>query len=78
MTSAISHHPPPNDGDIGEAPEDHLRSPLTAIRAAAEILRDYSDLSRSEQLAFTEAVLVESARLDALIGRLLACRSRAC
>lgn len=45
-----------------------VRMPLTAIRAAAEILRDHADLSLTERKAFAEAMLVESERLDAIIA----------
>lgn len=49
-----------------------VRTPLTAIRAAAEILRDHADLSLSERTEFAEAMLVESERLDAIVALLFA------
>lgn len=49
-----------------------VRTPLTAIRAAAEILRDHADLSLTERKEFAEAMLVESERLDAIIALLFA------
>ncbi len=54
-----------------------VRSPITAIQAAAEILRDHHDLSQGERTAFLEALLVESERLEALVLMLLACRADA-
>lgn len=59
------------NSDVRISAEESLRNSLAAIRAAAEILHDYNDLSRDECMAFTEAVLVESERLDGLIGCLL-------
>jgi hypothetical protein len=49
-----------------------VRTPLTAIWAAAEILRDHADLSLTERKEFAEAMLVESERLDAIIALLFA------
>jgi signal transduction histidine kinase len=39
------------------------RTSVTAIRAAAEILRDYDDLAAAERHRFLEAIIEESTRL---------------
>jgi signal transduction histidine kinase len=49
-----------------------VRTPLTAIRAATEILRDHHDLSQVEQMVFVEAMLAESERLAGLVALLVA------
>lgn len=51
-----------------------LRTPLTAIRAATEILRDHHELSQVEQMVFVEALLAESERLAGLVAALLVAR----
>jgi signal transduction histidine kinase len=43
--------------------EHHWRTSVTAIRAAAEILRDYDDLAAAERHRFLEAIIEESTRL---------------
>ena len=52
-----------------------LKSPLTAIQGAAELLRDAQTdpgdaMSRPEQLRFLDNILADTARLTALLGRL--------
>ncbi len=42
---------------------------ITAIRAAAEILRDYDDLAAAERHRFLEAIVEESARLHRTFKR---------
>lgn len=49
-------------GRIFEMEQD-WRTSLTAIRAAAEILRDYDDLAAAERRRFLDAIVEESARL---------------
>lgn len=59
-------------GDAGAVPLDpaeRLRTPLTAIRGSAEVLRDHPDLPHSQRQAFLRAVISESERLDREIGR---------
>jgi hypothetical protein len=41
-----------------------------AIRAAAEILRDYDDLAAAERHRFLDAIIAESARLRRTFERL--------
>jgi signal transduction histidine kinase len=43
--------------------EHELRTPVAAIKAAAEILKNYPDLTDAERQAFTDVVVVESSRL---------------
>lgn len=59
-------------------PEDPLsvlasdfRSPLTAIRSSAEILRDNPDIDSVRRRRFVDIVLVEEARLEALVSQIL-------
>lgn len=54
--------------------EHELLTPLTAIRALAEILRDHPDLPAEERRQFLELLLGEQARLEGRIARLLALR----
>ena len=51
--------------------EHELKTPLTAIRAAAEILHDYADLTPDERRQFTDVVLSESARLSTRVSELV-------
>ena len=51
--------------------EHELKTPLTAIRAAAEILHDYGDLTQEERRQFTNIVLNESARLTSRVSELV-------
>jgi signal transduction histidine kinase len=43
--------------------EHEWRTSITVIRAAAEILRDYSQLAAAERDRFVETILEESGRL---------------
>ena len=45
--------------------EDSFVSPLTAIRGALEILRDFPDLTEEERTRFVSGALEECARLEA-------------
>jgi signal transduction histidine kinase len=54
-----------------EALEHELRTPLAAIRAIAEILKDEADLSSAERAALLDALLVEQARLGRTLEALL-------
>jgi len=51
-----------------------LKSPLTAIKGAAELLRDCDgpgeEMSRAERQRFLGHIIAETERLDALVGRL--------
>ena len=47
-----------------------LRSPLTSIRAAAEILRDFPNLKEDEKNHFLDILLTEEARLETLVSEL--------
>ncbi len=58
----------------GADPEHELLTPLTAIRALAEILRDHPDLPREQRLLFVERMLSEQARLERRIEAWLALR----
>jgi signal transduction histidine kinase len=48
-----------------------FRSPLIAIRSSAEILRDNPDIDSVKRRRFVDIVLLEEARLEALVARLL-------
>ena len=50
---------------------DGFRSPLTAIRSSAEILRDVQDLDSVRRGKFIAVVLAEEARLEALVSQML-------
>lgn len=71
--------PTPEGEATGKAgPEDplsilasDLRSPLTAIRSSAEILRDNPDIDSVKRRRFVDIVLAEEARLEALVARML-------
>lgn len=50
-----------------------LKSPLTSIRGAAELLRDDDDdqpMTKAERLRFTDNIIADSERLDRLLMRL--------
>ncbi|MCS6779372.1 MAG: hypothetical protein NZ555_06700 [Geminicoccaceae bacterium] len=51
--------------------EHELRTPLAAIRAIAEILKDGADLLPAEREALLEALLAEQARLARTLEALL-------
>lgn len=48
-----------------------LRSPLTAMRCAAEILRDNPDLPPAERSRFLQVLLAEERRMEELVAGLL-------
>ena len=48
-----------------------LRTPLTSIRASAEILRDYPDLTPEERRHFLEVVIAEDERLTQVVSDIL-------
>ncbi len=50
--------------------EKEFVSPLTAIRSALELLRDFPDLQRAEQLQFLENALGECGKLENSIDKL--------
>lgn len=50
--------------------EEDFVSPLTAVRGALEILRDYPDLPEEERARFAEAALRGCARLEASVKHL--------
>ena len=52
--------------------EDAFISPLTAIRGALEILRDFPDMTDAERDGFLNAALDECARLESGIDHLSA------
>lgn len=60
--------PRPGRGDEAAA---LLRSPLTAMRCAAEILRDNPDLPPAERSRFLQVLLAEERRMEDLIAGLL-------
>lgn len=47
-----------------------LRTPLTAIRSAAEILHDHPDMAPHERARFVRILLHEERRLERLLGML--------
>lgn len=51
--------------------EHELKTPLTSMRSAAEILRDNQDLAPAERNRFLEALIEDNARLEAIINRML-------
>lgn len=61
-------------GDHGADPEHELFTPLTAMRAIAEILRDHPDLDEPQRRMFIERLLIEQARLEHRITQLLMAR----
>lgn len=50
--------------------EEDFVSPLTAVRGALEILRDYPDLPQEERVRFAEAALRGCSRLEASVRNL--------
>lgn len=64
-----------DDEALKAALADALRSPLTAIRSAAEILRDHGDIAPGERHRFIGTLLKEEARLEALVSDILAASS---
>ncbi|MDH3475387.1 MAG: hypothetical protein OEM59_17035 [Rhodospirillales bacterium] len=48
-----------------------LRTPLTAVRSAAEVLRDFPDLPERERNRLLDAVLAENERLTHLVSEIL-------
>lgn len=61
---------PLDDGTIARL-EHEFRTPLAAIRAIGEILRDAPDLHVQEQRALLDALLVEQGRLARTLEVLL-------
>lgn|GEM_PF-5137425 len=59
------------EADRRERLEHELRTPLAAIRAIGEILRDEPDLAPAERAALLDALLVEQARLGRTLEALL-------
>lgn len=51
--------------------EHELKTPLAAIRAAAEILQDYPDLTPDERMQFTSVLLSESSRLTQRVSEVV-------
>jgi signal transduction histidine kinase len=51
--------------------EHEIRTPLAAIRAIAEILREEDELEPAERAAMLEALLLEQARLARTLEALL-------
>ncbi len=47
-----------------------LRTPLTAIRSAAEILRDHPEMAPQERARFVRILLEEERRLERLVAAL--------
>lgn len=65
-------------GELGPAERDaramlehELRTPLAAIRAIGEILRDVPELEAEERRALLDALLVEQSRLAGTLEALL-------
>lgn len=73
MTELSDRRGPPVEApDLLAQLEHDLLTPLAAMRALAEILRDHPELSREEQLAFLERMLGEQLRLERRIEAWLA------
>ncbi|MBK8908465.1 MAG: hypothetical protein IPM60_11320 [Rhodospirillales bacterium] len=51
--------------------EHELKTPLTSMRSAAEILRDNQDLPPAERDRFLDALIEDNVRLEAIINRML-------
>lgn len=51
--------------------EHELRTPVTSIASAAEILRDNPDVSPETRNAFLDAIIQENARLTRTLEKLL-------
>jgi K+-sensing histidine kinase KdpD len=58
-------------GDCRTRVEGDLKTPLTSIRAAAEILRDHADVPVEERARFLEAIIDDSRRLERFADRLI-------
>jgi len=65
----VFHHPV--DPVARSMLEHQWRTPLTAIRSAAEILRDQPDLTPVERNELLDALLAETARLNVNLERYL-------
>jgi signal transduction histidine kinase len=61
----------PAAGDCRTRVEGDLKTPLTSIRAAAEILRDHADVPVEERARFLEAIIDDSRRLERFADRLI-------
>lgn len=59
------------DAALLERLEHEFRTPLAAIRAIAEILKDEADLEPAERAAMLDAILIEQARLAHTLEALL-------
>jgi len=51
--------------------EGDLKTPITSIRAAAEILRDHADVPVAERARFLEVIIEDSRRLELYTNQLL-------
>jgi nitrogen-specific signal transduction histidine kinase len=60
----------PSAAESQDALTCELRAPLTSIRAAAEILRDFPNLNEEEKSHFLDILLAEEARLETLVSEL--------
>lgn len=72
MSAAADHVPSPSrhESPANDAVDEligMLKQPLTAIRAAAEILRDTPDLTAEQRDRFCEVVISDGERLSRLI-----------
>lgn len=61
--------------------EHEWRTPMTVIKSAAEVLRDYEDLTQDERHQLLDALIAEAARLHTSLECVLAdgalrCRTR--
>ena len=63
---------PPSESTLGlnTRLEEDFISPLTAVRGALEILRDYPDLSAAERMRFVSSALKECERLQGGVMKL--------
>lgn len=61
----------PAAGDCQTRVEGDLKTPLTSIRAAAEILRDHADVPVEERARFLAAIIDDSRRLERFADRLI-------
>lgn len=61
----------PEAAEALERLEHEFRTPLAAIRAIAEILRDEPDLTPAERTAMLEGLLIEQSRLARTLEALL-------
>ena len=60
-----------SNADRYAADEHDLRTPLTVVRAVAEILRDHADLPALDRRRLLDALVEESERLSQAIERIL-------